>query len=340
MSRSLHTHWRLGFIGLAAVCISIAMSVGCKPRSARQGDEIIVAGQCIHTGTRVVTWLEPEGLNAYRVEKSADKEDAEYRSSVNDRSLSNRYDFREIGLPADELARVRRDGWDLPTLQKVVDQFVLHYDSTGTSRRSFKVLHEGRGLSVHFLLDLDGTIYQTLDVQERAWHAAGVNSRSVGVEIANVGAYAAGETNRFAEWYASDAPGQTRITFPTQAGDGGQLTKDFVGHPARPDPVKGIVQGRELIQYDFTPQQYDALVKLTAALCQTLPKIKCDYPRDAAGQLILQKLPDDQLAAYQGVLGHYHIQTNKLDPGPALQWDKVIGEARKRIQEQAQSVNP
>jgi N-acetylmuramoyl-L-alanine amidase len=340
MPLSLRTCWRLGFVGLAACWISLAMITGCKPRSARQGDEIIVAGQYVHTGTRVVTWLDPGGLDAYRVESPADKEDAEYRSSVNDRALSNRYDFREVGLPADELARVRRDGWDLPTLQKVVDQFVLHYDSSGTSRQSFKVLHEGRGLSVHFLLDLDGTIYQTLDVQERAWHATIANSRSVGVEIANVGAYGSGEPNPFAEWYASDAPGQTRITFPPHVGNGGQLTKDFVGHPARPDPVKGVVQGRKLIQYDFTPQQYTALIQFTAALCQTLPKIKCDYPRDAAGQLISQKLPDDQLAAYQGLLGHFHIQTNKLDPGPALQWDYVIGEARKRIQEQTKSVNP
>jgi N-acetylmuramoyl-L-alanine amidase len=318
---------------LAASWILVAIT-GCGSRPARQGDEIIVAGQYVHTGTRVVTWLDRGGLDAYRVESPADKEDAEYRSSVNDRALSNRYDFRDTGLPADELARVRRDGWTLPTLQKVVDQFVLHYDTTGTSHQTFKVLQEGRGLSVHFLIDLDGTIYQTLDVQERAWHATSANSRSVGVEIANIGGYGPGESNRLAEWYARDASNQVQITFPARIGDGRQLTKNFVGHPARPDPVKGVVQGRELIQYDFTPQQYAALIRLTAALCRTLPKINCDYPRDDAGQLISQKLPDDQLAAYQGVLGHYHIQTNKLDPGPALQWDYVIGEARKLIQEQ------
>ena len=48
-----------------------------------------------------------------------------------------------------------------------------------------------------------------------------------------------------------------------------------------------------------------------------------------AGQLITKKLPDDVLADYGGVLGHYHIQTNKTDPGPALQWDYVIENARK-----------
>ena len=44
-----------------------------------------------------------------------------------------------------------------------------------------------------------------------------------------------------------------------------------------------MIQGQELIQYDFTPQQYEALIKLTATLSKVLPKIKCDYPRDAAG---------------------------------------------------------
>ena len=50
-------------------------------------------------------------------------------------------------------------------LQQVVDQFVIHFDVCGTSRRCFEVLQDKRGLSVHFMLDIDGTIYQTLDSQ-------------------------------------------------------------------------------------------------------------------------------------------------------------------------------
>jgi N-acetyl-anhydromuramyl-L-alanine amidase AmpD len=63
-------------------------------------------------------------------------------------------------------------------------------------------------------------------------------------------------------------------------------------------------------------------------LCKVLPRITCDYPRDEAGRLVLRKLPDDQLKEYHGVLGHFHIQTNKTDPGPAFQWDYVLGHAR------------
>ncbi len=36
----------------------------------------------------------------------------------------NRYDLRRRGLTEEEIERVRGGGWDLPTLQKVVDQFV------------------------------------------------------------------------------------------------------------------------------------------------------------------------------------------------------------------------
>ena len=80
--------------------------------------------------------------------------------------------------------------------------------------------------------------------------------------------------------------------------------------------------------YDLTPEQYDSLIKLTATLCKTFPKIKCDYPRDASGKLVPKKLDDPVYDGYGGVMGHYHVQANKNDPGPAFQWDHVIDGAR------------
>jgi N-acetyl-anhydromuramyl-L-alanine amidase AmpD len=325
-----------------AVLASLAVATlltGCAttPRvgsyAPRVGDEIVIAGKYVHTGTPVVLWTDPGGYDAYRVERRfAPFEQADWKTSseaVRDLDQPNRYNLRRAGLTTNEVERVRGGGWDLPTLQRVVDQFVLHYDVCGTSRQCFKVLHDLRCLSVHFMLDLDGTIYQTLDVKERAWHATIANSRSVGIEIANMGAYAREEGTPLVDWYENDADGRTRITIPERFGDGGIRTPDFVGRPARNEPVVGEVQGRTLTQYDFTPEQYRALAHLTAALCKVLPKIKCDYPRDAQGNLITRKLDDEQLEKFQGVIGHYHIQTNKTDPGPALYWDHVINNARR-----------
>lgn len=311
---------------------------GCAlPRTfvKRKGDEIVVAGQLFHTGTRVVTWMDPGGYDAYRVERRfspiADSDWDKTKAAAKDITTPNRYSMRAKTLTPDEAERLRGGGWDLPTLQKVVDQFVIHFDVCGISKTCFNVLHDHRGLSVHFMLDIDGTIYQTLDLKERARHATISNDRSVGIEVANMGAYPPNNTKVLDEWYRRDATGTT-ITVPERIKDPMIYTKNFVGHPARPDPVRGVVQGEDLLQYDFTPQQYAALIKLTAALAKVFPKINCDYPRDAEGKLITKKLPDEELANYHGVMGHYHIQTNKTDPGPALQWDKVIDGARELLQ--------
>jgi len=304
----------------------------------RAGDEIVVAGQFVHTGTPVVLWTDPGGYDAYRVERRfAPVDQSSWETSrvaVAELKTPNRYGLRKAGvLTEEEIERVRGGGWDLPLLQQVVDQFVIHFDASGTSRNCFKTLHDVRDLSVHFMLDLDGTIYQTLDAKERAWHATSSNTRSVGIEIASPGAFGTNGSKSLSEWYARDSDGKTRITIPPRFGDGGFRTKNFVGRPARTDLVEGNIQGQQLAQYDFTPEQYHALTHLTAALCKVLPNIRCDYPRDASGQLVRRKLADEELKNYRGVLGHYHIQLNKVDPGPAFQWDRVINGARALLRE-------
>ncbi|HPY29851.1 MAG TPA: N-acetylmuramoyl-L-alanine amidase [Verrucomicrobiota bacterium] len=325
--------------GFAALALVLVLTTGCQttPRAGaplvRRGDEIMVAGQLFHTGTRVVLWTDPGGYDGYRVERRfAPLEKADWDSShaaVKYLTTPNRYDRRRADLTEEEIEQVRGGGWDLPLLQRVVDQFVYHYDVCGTSRQCFKVLHDLRGLSVHFMLDLDGTIYQTVDLKERTWHATTSNTRSVGIEIANMGAYGNPAKSPLPEWYVRDADGRTRVTIPERFGDGGLLTKNFVGRPRLNEPVVGMVQGQQLTQYDFTPEQYAALVRLTATLCRVFPKITCDYPRDADGQFIARRLPDEMLANYNGLLGHLHIQSNKVDPGPAFDWDYIVAESRR-----------
>ena len=335
----------------AFIFVALALAVlpgGCStaPRSGkkvpRQGDEIVAAGQFFHTGTPVVLWLDPGGYDAYRVERRfspiATSDWPNSCAEVRTLKTPNRYGLRRNRLTTNQIETVRGGGWDLSLLQSVVDQFVMHFDVCGTSRTCFKVLQDERDLSVHFLLDLDGTVYQTLDLKERAWHATTSNDRSIGVEIANIGAYPADGENPFGQWYQTNAVGRIFITIPKRFGESGIRTKNFVGHPARNEPVRGVIQGEDLVQYDFTPEQYAALTKLTAALCNIFPKLKCRYPLDADGKLIPEKLPDDELNNYHGVLGHYHIQTNKNDPGPAFDWDKVIGGAQKILKAESKSL--
>src|SRR5690606_27046607 len=131
----------------------------------------------------------------YRVERRfAPFAESSWEASRDELDTPNRYGLRHRGdWPDAVLQRIRGGGWDLPLLQQVVDQVVIHYDGSGTSRRCFETLHDRRGLSAHFLLDVDGTIHQTLDLKERAWHAGVANDRSIGIEIANVGAHPPGD---------------------------------------------------------------------------------------------------------------------------------------------------
>ena len=77
--------------------------------------------------------------------------------------------------------------------------------------------------------------------------------------------------------------------------------------------------------------EYDALIRLTATLCKIFPQIKCDYPRDDKGQLIPGVLSQEKLDSYQGLIGHYHIQKNKTDPGPAFDWSRIVEGARAKM---------
>lgn len=329
---------------LLATIMGCAMHAltGCRPDNnpsqagqivPRSGDEIIVCGQWVHTGAPVVTWMDPGGFDAYRVERRfaavADSDWGESSKAVKELRSPNRYGLRAASLTPGQIEQVRGGGWPLGLLQEKVDQFVLHYDACGTSRQCFNILHDHRDLSIHFMLDLDGTIYQTLDLKERAWHATTSNDRSIGIEIANIGAYGEGESNPLADWYRKDPAGHMRVVVPLALGSGKYLrTPNFIPRPAREQVVIGQVQGLTLRQYDLTPEQYRSLIQLTATLCTVFPKIRCDYPRDEDHKLITHRLTDGQLEGYRGVLGHYHIQAGKMDPGPALRWDHVIEGAR------------
>lgn len=331
----------------AAALIGAALLSGCAMRRpgdevVRTGQEMIVAGRLFHVGAPVVLWTDPGGYDAYRVERRfVPWEEAGWEktsATINEPARYNlRYQRRAHEVyTSEELEKIRGGGWDLAMLRERVDQFVIHYDVCGTSRTCFRVLHDMRGLSIHFMLDIDGTIYQTLDVKERAWHATISNDRSVGIEIANMGAYPTADDKVLREWYAPETGPdgsvvRTRITIPRRFGDGGVRTPGFVGYAARAEPVRGSVHGQELHQYDLTPQQYASLVKLTAALCRALPKIEPVYPVDDLGRPLMTQLSPEGWASFAGVLGHYHIQEDKSDPGPAFDWARYMTAVRREM---------
>lgn len=341
-----------------AYAIEIGDEVALKDR---RGQEIVVCGRYFHVGTPVVLWTDPGGYDlrrrpsTRRASTTTTTATATTTAAAATTTAPAATSTTSPNLMVDaRLAARRLRGGTIPfdELRLNVDQFVLHYDVAGTAEVCYRVLKR-RGLGVQFMLDLDGTVYQAMDLRDSAAHATIANTRSIGVEIANMGAYTAeGPLPRaLDEWYKTDARGDARIVIPERLGTGGIRTPGFVGKPARPQPVIGNVQGKVKRQFDFTREQYNGLAQLTAGLCTVFPKIQPDYPRqltrlgqpttgpttspvdgdpttqpaaladpDQPGVLISHTLTRAQFDRFQGILGHYHVQLNKDDPGPAFQW--------------------
>lgn len=298
-----------------------------RAREPRVGDEIVVCGRRVSIGAPVVLWTQAPGYNAYHLVRDRDSKDPTAQKLAYTPGR-----VRNVGEGMTEVLVPPADGdlpRDLAGLQRVVDQFVLHYDVCGTSRTCQRVLRE-RGLSVHFLLDVDGTLYQTLDLADTAWHATKSNGRSIGVEIAHIGAYTDPNAKALEEWYERDAAG-TYITIPERFHGGGVHTQGFVGRPVRDRLISGEIQGTRFHQYDFTPEQYASLAKLTAALTKVLPRIEPRAPVGDGGEIVPRVLPDEEWERFHGVLGHYHVQANKQDPGPAFDWRFFLRLVREEL---------
>jgi N-acetylmuramoyl-L-alanine amidase len=282
------------------------------------GDAIVIAGARVPIDAPVVLWTMEPFYDAY----------AERPRFASEGEAGKRYRPGREARTEELAAAVERDGWTRAHLSEQVDLLVLHYDACGTSRACFRVLHDERKLSVHFLLDVDGTLYQTLDLAEQAWHARAANPRSIGVEIAHVGAFPDAERARFARVYEWTEHG-TKLAL-TDAQRAGLRFPDYAGGPAREGLVTGAIHGEPFAQPDFTPAQYEKLAALAAALARELPQIALDAPRDATGAVRTDALSDDEEAAFGGILGHFHLQTDKRDPGPAFDWERLLAAARSR----------
>lgn len=161
--------------------------------------------------------------------------------------------------------------------------FVNHWDVCLNSRSCNKVLNK-RGISVHFLIDNDGTIYQTLDMQHGAFHAGRqkTNRASVGVEISN--AY----YPKYQDWYVRN------------------------GHGKRPIVESATVHGKSIGPFtDFYPVQIEALKALWAAV-EGYTAVELQTPTEN-GETSMEYVQDVVYGNYKGIVSHYHCSKKKID---------------------------
>ena len=174
--------------------------------------------------------------------------------------------------------------------------FVCHWDVCLSSESCYKVLQQ-RGLSVHFLIDNDGTIYQTMDMNDVAYHAGSRkwNDASIGVEISN--AYYL----QHQDWYVKQGLGKRPII------------RDAVVHGQKLDPFLG-----------FYPQQIQALRALMRAVNKATG-IPLQAPLDRSKRTNTTVSKKCAEGRFEGFISHYHLTNNKIDCA-GLDLDKILKE--------------
>ena len=183
------------------------------------------------------------------------------------------------------------------------NNFTNHWDVCLSAEACAKVLNR-RGVSVHFCIDNDGTIYQLLDTQHGAWHAGHWygNKKGIGVEISN--AY----YTKYQGWYEKNL-GESRPVVPKG---------------------EAVVHGRGLDEHlDFYPVQIEALKKLWKALHLGLG-IPLEYPANRDGSLCTTVHPDVDGGDFEGFNNHYNFTRKKIDCA-GLPLDVLIKEVKEEI---------
>jgi hypothetical protein len=169
-----------------------------------------------------------------------------------------------------------------------INKIVVHWDGCLSSEQCAKVL-EQRGLSAHFCIGSDGTIYQLMDTNHVGWHARGVNSNSIGIEV----------NNPVYMKYAKKC------------------------NPPRPLAPASQLHGKEFPEHlGFYDVQVEALKELLKSLT-SFYNVPLEFPNHN-GELIKGVI---KTSSFSGVICHYHVTENKTDPA-CLDLAKVIEEIK------------
>jgi hypothetical protein len=207
---------------------------------------------------------------------------------------------KEVEIEWDEVVRFDEGGLGYePThyrkrAKRTPKMFVAHWDACLSTAQMHQVTKE-RGLSVHFGIDNDGTIYQLLDTKDIAWHARGINTQSIGVEIAN----------------------------PVKLRYNARYKKK--GQPLRKVVLDDVIHGKKCPPYlDFYPVQLEAFKALARAVCKA-HNIPLAAPLDKSGALVRGVDRRVQGRSFRGIVGHYHVTNTKTDPG-RMPLDEIVKE--------------
>ena len=144
---------------------------------------IVFFGRLFDVGVRVMKWYEKGGYDGYSTKKHVIREE----------------DRKTGKMKVVKVIKGKRYGgrWPRPGRKlEAISQLMVHHTGGYLPGVCFNTLHNERRISVQFIIDDKGVIYQTMDAKEIAWQAGGQNRCSIGYELclypkawSNPGAY-------------------------------------------------------------------------------------------------------------------------------------------------------
>jgi len=259
------------------------------------GTSIVACGEKFDIGRKVILWNESGGFNSY-LENSAkivveDRKTGKVSTTV---ISGKRYSERNL------------KNMSLDQLRKKICNFTIHHSATWRSSSCYQALQNQRKLSVNFMIDddINATIHQCLDIREIGWSQGVCNSTGPGVEICWQPAY---------------------FSLPGAYSDLNIKKFGVQNH----NIVTDTIRGQKLKSFAPTDAQVESCIALIYGFCSLFPNVKAKFPRDKSGKILKSTLSSNP-ADYNGLFGHFHISTNKIDP-LAFPFEYVETEVQKRL---------
>lgn len=187
----------------------------------------------------------------------------------------------------------------IETYERNPTMIVTHWDAALSAESCYRILKK-RGISSHFVIDNDGTIYQMVDTQHVGWHAGNraVNDRSIGIDFSN--AY----YTKYQDVYEKR------------------------GHGPRPILSDSHVHGVKLkLHLGYYPEQIKAYKALVESLTCYYQDIALQCPTDDDGNLITTVVEEAKDASFKGIVCHYHLTRGKIDCA-GLKLDEIINDIK------------
>ncbi len=244
---------------------------------------ILIAGQPVSLprGIRAVTFADGDGLGFPRPI-------AGWRRHYGKRNLGQ----REVDEPG--------------ALKRAVHQVVIQADGSRDSRAAHAEMLEGER-STHFMIDWDGTIYQSLDPIFAARNGAGAGTISVHLNnrLRNLRRWRHRRAAMYSEGHPALAAGSP------------------AAHHRRSRSAIRRINGMRVKSWGYTDAQYSALIGLLSALTRYFPNIAADFAYGPRGTVSEHAMTRPE--GFSGILAGWHWDDDTWAPGPGLDWSRLCG---------------